>query len=59
MFQGWAVKDGGDVAADAGGEGSQSGQVVGFHALRPGGQFVAAALCHDLGERVDVAMEAS
>ena len=45
-----AVDDGRQVAAQAGGEAAQFGQVVGFHSCEPGGQFRAAPLGHDLGE---------
>ena len=53
-----AVDDGGQVAAQPDGEAAQFGQVVGFDSVEPGGQFPAASLGHDLGERPDILLEA-
>jgi hypothetical protein len=58
VFQRQAVDDGGQVAAHAGGEAAQFGQVVGFDSVQPGWQFLAAALGHDLGEGADVLVKA-
>jgi hypothetical protein len=50
VLEGESVGDGGQVAAQAGGEAAQFGQVVTFDSFQPGGQFGAAPLGHDLGE---------
>ena len=57
--QGERGGDGGEVLADAGGEGVQFGLVVGFDVFEPGGQVVLpGALGHHFGEAGDVAGEA-
>jgi hypothetical protein len=50
VLQRQSVDDGGQVAAHAGGEAAQFGQVFGFRGFQPGGQFPAAPLGHHLGD---------
>jgi hypothetical protein len=58
MLERQAFDDGRREAPYAGGEAPQFGQVVGFHSVQPGGQFPAAPLGYDLGERPDVLLQA-
>jgi hypothetical protein len=47
---GEACGDGGEVAAQACGQGVQVGQVVGLHLLEPGVESLAAVFVHQVGE---------
>jgi hypothetical protein len=57
VFEGQSVDDGVQVAAKAGGEGVQCGQVVGLDRIQPSAELGAAAAGHDGGEGADVAVE--
>lgn len=56
-FECQAVGDGVQVAAYAGGEVAQCGEIVGLDGLKPGRELLAASAGHDGGEGADVLVE--